>query len=139
MTDETKQQRFDAVSLALLKAIPDVWAIYAYGSMVNGTEHDGSDLDLGVLMPPGKRIPDLLTLKASLSELAGREVDLADLRKAGNVLRREVLAKGVELYSAQRVQTLAWEAVAMSEYADHQFRIRDLLSDFNRTGIGYRQ
>jgi predicted nucleotidyltransferase len=139
MISVAKRQLFDRLKVVLLQAVPDLWAIYAYGSVVNNTERADSDLDLGLLMPPGKNIPDLLGLRATLSAIAGREVDISDLRQAGTVLQKEVLAKGIELYSANREQTLVWEATALSEYADHQFKIRGILNDFKRTGIGYHQ
>lgn len=139
MNDESTQQLFQRLTRALVNAMPEVWAVYAYGSMVKGGERADSDLDLGVLTPPGKKISNLLELRAELADLAGREVDIVDLRNAGTMLCKEVLAEGVELYSAHHLQTLAWEATAMNEYAVHQFRIRNLLDDFKRTGVGYHR
>lgn len=44
--------------------------IWAYGSRVKGTSHDGSDLDLVIIGKDGKKIPiDILTeLKEKISE-----------------------------------------------------------------------
>lgn len=44
--------------------------IWAYGSRVTGTAHDGSDLDLVIISMDGKKIPiDILTeLKEKISE-----------------------------------------------------------------------
>jgi len=139
MISDAKRQLFEKIKLALLQAVPEVLAIYAHGSMVNNTERPDSDLDLALLMPPGQTIPDHLALRATLAAIGGREVDIADLRQAGTVLCKEVLAHGITLYSANREQTLAWEATSLSEYADHQFRIRGILNDFNRTGIEYHR
>lgn len=137
MLSDAKYQLFDKIRSALLRAVPDVWAVYAHGSIVNNTERVDSDLDLALLMPPGVTLPDPLALRATLSSVAGREVDISDLRQAGTVLCKEVLAKGIQLYSANREQTLGWEAETLSEYADHQSRIRGILDDFKRTGTGF--
>jgi predicted nucleotidyltransferase len=138
MTPDQQQRLFEATRRAVLSAVPDIWAIYVYGSVARGTERPDSDLDVALLLPPGQVLPNPLELTATLADATGREVDIADLRRAGNVLRNEVLTHGVPVYVAHPEQVLAWEAGAMSEYADHRMRIRDLLADFERTGVGYR-
>jgi len=65
-----------------------------------------------------------------------RDVDLVDLRKVGDVLRREVFEDGRTLFISQPDDVLAWEASAMSRYARHREETRDILEDFRRTGIG---
>ncbi len=137
MNPNDRQQLFDAVRQCVLAALPDVWAIYVHGSIANDTARPDSDLDLALLLPPGKELPNLLSFSAVLAAAARREVDVVDLRRAGNMLRKEVLEHGIPLYAANSEQVLAWEASAMSEYAEHHWRIRSLLEDFNRTGIGY--
>jgi len=137
MNNADKQQLFERIRAAVLRLMPTVWAIYAHGSIVKDQERRDSDLDIALLLPPGERVADPLGLAASLAAVAGREVDIADLRQAGNFLCKEVLANGETLYVANPEQVLNWEAIAMSEYATHRERIRDLLDDFNKTGIGY--
>lgn len=130
---------YDANALCkiILSALPDLWAIYLHGSVSTGTATPNSDLDLALLTAPGMQLGNTLSLRAMLARTVGREVDIADLRRAGNVLRKEVLAHGELLYAADPARVLAWEGAALSEYADHQQRIRALLEDFKRTGIGY--
>jgi predicted nucleotidyltransferase len=136
--DSTRRKRLlDAAKQAILATLPDIWAIYVHGSIARNDDMPGSDLDLGLLLPPGRTLPDMLNLKAQLAEATGRETDIADLRLCGNMLRKEVLTYGIPLYVADRETVLAWEARAMSEYAEHRTRIRDLLEDFQQTGIGY--
>lgn len=132
-----RKRLLDAAKQAILVTLPDIWAIYVHGSIARNDDMPGSDLDLGLLLPPGRTLPDMLNLKAQLAEATGRETDIADLRLCGNMLRKEVLTYGIPLYVADRETVLAWEARAMSEYAEHRTRIRDLLEDFQQTGIGY--
>lgn len=121
----------------LLAALPDAWAIYIFGSFARGEEWPGSDLDLAVLLPPSRRIESLLDVRSGVSARVHRDADVVDLRRAGDVLRREVLMDGRTLYVSQPDQVLAWEAAAMSRYARHREEIRDILEDFRRTGVGY--
>ncbi len=122
---------------ALRAALPDVWAIYVFGSFASGEEWPGSDLDLAVLLPPMRRIENLLEVVGAVSAKVHRDVDLIDLRRAGDVLRCEVLGAGRTLYVSAPEQVLTWEATAMSRYARHREEIRDILADFRRTGVGY--
>lgn len=121
----------------LLEAMPDAWALYVYGSHARGEAGPASDVDLAVLLPPDRRIPDKLSLIATLAALLGSDVDLVDLREAGDFLRMEVLRDGRTFHVADADRLLEWEARAMSSYYDHIFRIRGIIEDFARTGVGY--
>ncbi|MGA7538027.1 MAG: nucleotidyltransferase domain-containing protein [Steroidobacteraceae bacterium] len=136
---ETERQRILATACeALLAAQPDAWAIYVFGSFARGEEWPDSDLDLAVLLPPARRIENLLDVMGGVSARVHRDLDVVDLRRAGDVLRREVLMQGRTLYVSEPDHVLAWEAAAMSRYARHREEIRDILEDFRRTGVGYR-
>jgi uncharacterized protein len=121
----------------LLAALPDAWAIYVFGSFARAEEWPDSDLDLAVLLPPGRGIETPLDLMSRLAMAINRDADIVDLRRAGDVLRREVLNDGRTIHVAEPDQVLAWEAAAMSRYARHREEIRDILEDFRRTGVGY--
>lgn len=116
----------------LLAELPEVQAIYVYGSLVRGDERPGSDLDLAVLLPPGQRIADPLDLMAKVSRRVRREVDLVSLREAGLDLVWELLREGRLLYSSEPERTLAWEAERMTDYADFQPRRAALLDLYLR-------
>ena len=137
MIDSDRELLFNRAREALLAAFPDAWAIYVYGSFARSEEWPDSDIDFAVLLPPGKRVEDILSVLGRLSERVGRDVDLVDMRRIGDVLRREVLATGRTLFVSRPDSVLAWEASAMSRYARHREEIKDILRDFERTGIGY--
>jgi predicted nucleotidyltransferase len=137
MAEKEPEQMFAVARNAILAALPDVLAIYVYGSFASGDERPQSDLDLAVLLPAESGIPDLLDLIGELAMRVGREVDLIDLRRVGDIVRREVLLHGKPIYVSEPVRVLSWEASAMSRYARHREEIRDILEEFERTGIGY--
>jgi predicted nucleotidyltransferase len=116
---------------------PDAWACYAFGSVVRGDPHPGSDIDLAVLLPPGHSVPNLLGLTARLSTALEREADLVDMRQAGDILRLEVIGSGTVFYVADPDRLLGWEAEAMTDYCHHRERIRAMLEDFSASGVGY--
>jgi predicted nucleotidyltransferase len=137
MSDTDHQLTLSAARDALLAAFPNAWAIYVYGSFARSDESPTSDIDLAVLLPEGESIDDLLGVMSAVSASVHREVDLVDVRKVGDVLRREVLAEGRTLYSSRPDAVLEWEGNAISRYQHYREEVRDLLEDFQKTGIGY--
>jgi predicted nucleotidyltransferase len=138
--NESERERiFSAVRECVLAALPDVMAIYAYGSIARGDEWPSSDIDVAVLLPHGRSIGDLFGLMASISARVGRDVDVIDLRTVGDTLRGEVLRDGRTLFAADANALLDWEATAMSRYGRHTEEIREILADFARTGVAYRR
>lgn len=85
MNETEREAIFSAARDAVLAALPHAWAIYVYGSFASGEEWPQSDLDLAVLLPPEEEIPDVLELIAQVSARVARDVDLVDLRRAGDV------------------------------------------------------
>jgi len=122
---------------ALLTAFPNAWAIYVYGSFARGDETPSSDVDLAILLPPEESIVDLLSVLSDVASRAHREIDLVDIRRASDVLRREVLAEGITLYVSLPDRVLEWEGTAISRYQRYREEVRDLLEDFAKTGVGY--
>jgi len=102
---------------ALAAALPETWAVYAYGSFARSDEWPGSDIDLAVLLPPGVVIPDKLALIAEISRAVGREVDVVSLRDAGLDLVHEILRDGEQLLVQRASDVLGWEAEQMTDYA----------------------
>lgn len=66
---DLRPEWLEIVRQLLAVHLPDA-EVWAYGSRVQGTAHEGSDLDLVVRNPvdPGKPQPDLSPLKEALSE-----------------------------------------------------------------------
>lgn len=85
----------------LHSALPNLLAIHAFGSQVQGTAGADSDLDLAVLVA-GMVDPLLLwRLSGELAELVGCGVDLLDLRAASTVMQYQVITTGQRLWAQQ--------------------------------------
>ena len=79
-------------------AMPDVQAIYRFGSMTAGTAGPDSDLDLAVLGPHPLDPMVRFDLQEQLASVVRRSVDLVDLRAASPVMAMQVLAAGELLH-----------------------------------------
>lgn len=64
-----------------------------FGSVLHGTDHDGSDLDLLVDALPGATLLDLGDLQAALQTLLGVDVDVLTPGDLPPKFRQQVLAQ----------------------------------------------
>ena len=137
MIDADRELVLNTARDALVAAFPRAWAIYVYGSFARGDDSPKSDIDLALLLPPDETIGDSLSVISEIAIRVHREIDLVDLRRVSDVLRREVLAEGRVLFISQQDRVLEWEGAAISRYQRYREEVGDLLKDFRETGIGY--
>lgn len=117
-------------------ALPDAWAIYAFGSVVRGDDTPKSDLDLAVLLPPGSAVPDKLGLIAEVAGAIRRDVDIVDLRRANLDLVHALLNEGHQLLVRREEETLVWEAERMTDYALFNPRRAGIVEQYMRGPLG---
>lgn len=86
----------DKVALVelLRSRLDGVLAVYAFGSRIQGTADERSDLDLAVLVQGCAGPLMLWDLAGEAADIAGCPVDLLDLRRASTVMQQQVLVKG---------------------------------------------
>jgi predicted nucleotidyltransferase len=101
----------------LSDAIPDLIAVYQFGSTVEKSEHPGSDLDLAVLVSRPLDNVDRWTLQEELATQLHRDVDLVDLRAASTVMQMQVLSRGTVLEEWDRTARQQFEMQVYSAYA----------------------
>lgn len=121
----------------ILAALPDVVAIYVFGSAVTGDFSEGSDLDIAVLGPgpyDGRRLYDVArSLEAALDV----DVDLVDLITAPTLLKFEVIARGQNVYCADRGVALEFEGRSLAEHGRFIEDFAPLFDQIRETGQAY--
>lgn len=111
----------------LRRAIPDLQAVYVFGSTARGDDIVGSDVDLAILCPTKLTPEARWDLMGRLASVANRDVDLVDLRSASTVLRVNVLADGQLLYDGAPYERALFEATACADYTRLQEERRLIL------------
>ncbi|MBI4601254.1 MAG: nucleotidyltransferase domain-containing protein [Planctomycetes bacterium] len=97
---------FDVLSCSATRAIFDrsgAGAVYLFGSRATGRAGPSSDVDLGVLFPPGgdagSRFDGLVALERELKPLLPVPLDLVSLLDADALLQFEAVVRGRLVYS----------------------------------------
>ena len=123
----------------LQSRLPNLMAIYAFGSRVSGDATENSDWDLAVLVagyvPPAM----LWELSRTLADVTKTEVDLVDLREASTVMQFQVLTLGERWWLRAESATLVgvWEAAMLSEMTELNSARAGLLADIAASGVIY--
>ncbi len=133
-----REHPLDAAIVNTLKAgLPDLRFIYRYGSAGGPYERPDSDLDLAVMAGHRLTLDERLALAQDIAQLAGREVDLNDLRQLPVTLRVQIVLDGVRLYAADAVEAEAYATHTLSDYVQLNEARRDLLEDVRARGSIY--
>lgn len=126
-----------AAIIQILKArVPDLLAIYAFGSRITGAAGPHSDLDLAVLVAGYADPLALFDLAGDLADLAGCAVDLLDLRAASTVMQYQIITTGERLWALD-VQAALYEAAILSEKTTLDTARAGLLADIQQRGTVY--
>lgn len=121
----------------IVDAVPGCQAIYRFGTWGTADERSDSDIDLAVLPPLPLNPVRRWELAQELASLAGRDVDLVDLRQASTVLRLQVVAHGERLHCADDDSVARFEDAVFSSYARLNEERRHILEDVRQRGSVY--
>ena len=83
-------QRDRILALAAARAANSV---RVFGSVAQGIDHEGSDVDLLVEMPVGTSLLHIVGLQLAIEEVLGVKVDLCTERELHPALRDRILAE----------------------------------------------
>jgi predicted nucleotidyltransferase len=120
----------------LQQRLPNVMAVYAFGSQINGTAGKSSDLDLAVLVPGYADVVELWDISSDIAELANCEVDLLDFRAASTVMQYQILTKGQCLFAIDS-SVGVYEAMVLSQMTALNEARAGLLQDIREEGAVY--
>lgn len=124
----------DRIVATLLASLPDLQAVYRYGSAGGAYERENSDIDLALLAGHPLTLAEKLQLAGKLSRLAGRDVDLNDLRSLPVTLRVQIVMEGVRLYAANIPAAEEYDSRTLSDYVRLNEERRGILDDIRRRG-----
>jgi predicted nucleotidyltransferase len=116
------------------RALPDVRAIYLFGSRAEGEARSESDIDIAVL--PRSPLSELerYDLAQALAARLNRDVDLLDLESASTVVRMQVIARGERLYPAVSRDLELFEDFVFADYARLNEERAGILADIRARG-----
>ena len=118
----------------LAAALPDLIAVYRFGSHGSPSERSDSDIDVAILGRQPYEDARVWHLGQELAAKLGRDVDLVDLRTASTVFRAQIITAGNRLFCADRAYCDSHEDYIFSAYARLNEERRDILSDVLRRG-----
>jgi len=117
--------------------MPEVLAIYLFGSRISGLQHAGSDIDLAILPKQKLSETKIWVLAQALAAKYSRDVDLVDLKQASTVMRIQVISKGERLYCADEQSCEMFEDFVFSDYAHLNEERAGILEDIALRGTVY--
>lgn len=126
----------EAIVQTLQARVPNLLAIYAFGSRITGTAGPRSDLDLAVLVAGYAEPLALFELSGDLADVAGCAVDLLDLRAASTVMQYQIITTG-ERWWHKDPQAALFEAAILSEKTALDTARAGLLADIQKRGTVY--
>ncbi len=127
-----------AAESELRESVPDLIAVYLFGSVARGDANRESDIDLAVLAREAIGSPLRFELEQRLEEKLRRSVDLIDLRKASAVFRIQILKDATVLVDVDPPRRAEFECFALADYARLNEERAGILEDVRRTGRVHR-
>lgn len=119
---------------ALRERLPDLQAVYRYGSAGGIHARADSDIDLAILAEHRLTLDETVQLAADLSLLTGQDVDLHDLRVLPVTLRVQIVLDGVRLYAASAAAAEEYDSRTLSDYVRLNEERRGILEDIRARG-----
>jgi len=126
-----------SVTQTIQAYIPNLLAIYAFGSRIQGTANAQSDLDLAVLVEGYADSVQLFDLANQLADQLGYEVDLLDMRAASTVMQYQIIITGERWWAKDVLQVGLFESMVLSEKTNLDEARAPLLADIQARGSVY--
>ncbi len=119
------------------KALPDLIALYRFGSTTRDRVRPDSDIDLAFLSRGVVSELCRFELAQDLAIQFHRDIDLVDLRSASTVMRMQILSTGTCLTAEDEGARRVFEMYVYSDYARLNEERRELLKGITKRGLVY--
>ena len=119
---------------SVLEHYSDTQAIFLFGSYGQDTAGPAADIDIALLLPPGraKNINSLYAteLHFELERLFSRDVDLINLRRVSTVFQKEIIMTGRRIYCSDNNAVDEFEMLTLSFYQKLNDERKEIVHDF---------
>lgn len=127
-----------------IKTIKDIliekinpYLIYLFGSSVNGSLREDSDIDIAFLSDGEYSDYEIFMIAQELADIMKREVDLINLKKASTVFKAQVVGKGKTIYCKDDNRRMYFEMYAFKDYAILNEERAEILEGIKNRGNVY--
>ena len=135
---EQPHGKLDETIVATVRTrLPQARAIYRYGSAGGIYERPDSDLDVAILGTAPLGFEEILALSSALAMVAGRDVDVVDMRAIPVTLRLQIVVNGTRLFAQDESEAAELESRTFSDYARLNEERRAILEDVRAHGSIY--
>lgn len=124
----------ERIVAVLRSALPDLQAVYRYGSAGGPFERADSDIDLAILAQHPLSSAKKLELMESLRALTHRDIDLNDLRALPVTVRLQIVLHGVRLFAANEQAAEEYDSRTLSDYVRLNEERREILDEIRTRG-----
>ncbi|HEX6922363.1 MAG TPA: nucleotidyltransferase domain-containing protein [Bacillales bacterium] len=114
---------------------PDV--IYLFGSFATGNLRPNSDLDLAFLSVHLYDDYEIFILAQELADLANRDIDLIQLKKASTVFRSQIVGTGKVIYCRDENKKDEFEMLTYKQYMKLNEERKIILDQIQERGSVY--
>jgi len=118
----------------ILHSLPEVLAVYVFGTTGSAFERAESDVDLAILSDKKLATVERFGLQEKIAQLLRRDVDLIDLYQASTVLRFQIVSTGQLIFCADKYTCQLFEMVVYSSYIRLNEERREILNDIKKRG-----
>jgi len=125
------------ISQIIRKHVPNVRAIYLFGSQADETATAESDVDLAVLVEEKPIGEATFQLKGALSQALRKDVDLIDLYRTDSVTAVQIVVNGKRIYDDGTTWADYFETMALSRYALLNEERAEILEQIKESGTIY--
>lgn len=121
----------------ILKELPDVKAIYIFGSSLTARVKPDSDVDIAIL-PTKKLLPEVIfQLSQKIAQTVNRDIDLIDLLQASEVMRAQIVSSGKRCYCVDKNACEYFEMLVYSMYVRLNEERQPVLEEIKKRGQIY--
>ncbi len=121
---------------AVRAVLPEVEAVYLYGSFATGEQNDSSDLDLAVAMPSRLNPLQLWDASNAMADKLNIDLDLLDLKAVDTVVQHQVLTTGRRIFGEGLLLDL-YETYILSAMTSLEELRAPLIADILHRGSVY--